>query len=193
MLVTPSSEAVVEKKSSVNKVSLEILKNSQENTCASLCFNKVAGIRPATLSKKEPLAQMSCCDLYYIYIILKWYFSKFLRTFFFTKHLWWLLLAVTFESIKLFTSAKHYESIFWIILSSFNFLIQPAVFEKCQLSGSNHQRCSIKTGVLRNFTKFTVKQLCQSLSFHKVAGLRPATLLKRDSDTGAFLWILWNF
>ena len=112
LLVTPSSEAVVQKKSSVNKVSLEISKNSQENTCASLFFNKVAGIRPATLSKKEPLAQMSCCDLYYIYIILKWYFSKFLRTFFFKKHLWWLLLAVTFESIKLFTSAKHYESIF---------------------------------------------------------------------------------
>ena len=118
-----------------------------------------------------------CLAVIYIIFILKWYFSKFLRTFFFTKHLWWLLLAVTFESIKLFTSAKYYESIFWIILSSFNFLIQPAVFEKCQLSGSNHQRCSIKTGVLRNFTKFTVKQLCQSLFFNIC--LRPATLWKK--------------
>ena len=32
--------------------------------------------------------------------------------------------------------------------------------------------------VLRNFAKFTGKHLCQSLSFNKVAGLKPATLLK---------------
>ena len=53
-----------------------------------------------------------------------------------------------------------------------------------------------KKGVLRNFTKFTGKHLCQSLilktpvpesHFNKVAGLRPATLLKRDSGTGVFL------
>ena len=30
----------------------------------------------------------------------------------------------------------------------------------------------------QNFTKFTGKHLCQCLFFHKVAGLRPATLLK---------------
>ena len=34
---------------------------------------------------------------------------------------------------------------------------------------SNHQRCSIKQGVLRNFTKFTGKELCQSLFINKVA------------------------
>ena len=36
-----------------------------------------------------------------------------------------------------------------------------------------------KKGVLRNFTKFTGKHLCQSLFFNKVAGLRPAFLLKK--------------
>ena len=36
-----------------------------------------------------------------------------------------------------------------------------------------------KKGVLRNFTKFTGKHLCQSLFFNKVAGLRAATLLKK--------------
>ena len=36
-----------------------------------------------------------------------------------------------------------------------------------------------KKGVLREFTKFTGKHLCQSLFFNKVAGLRPATLLKK--------------
>ena len=43
-----------------------------------------------------------------------------------------------------------------------------------------------KEGVLKNFTKFTGKQLCQGLIFNKVTGLRPATLLKRDSRTGVF-------
>ena len=36
-----------------------------------------------------------------------------------------------------------------------------------------------KKGALENFTKFIGKHLCQSLFFNKVAGLRPATLLKK--------------
>ena len=36
---------------------------------------------------------------------------------------------------------------------------------------SSHRRCSVKKGVLRNFAKFTGKDLCQSLFFNKVAGL----------------------
>ena len=37
-----------------------------------------------------------------------------------------------------------------------------------------------KKGVLRNFVKFTEKHLCQRHVFNKVAGLRPATLLKKS-------------
>ena len=37
----------------------------------------------------------------------------------------------------------------------------------------------MKKSVLRNFTKFTGKHLCQSLFFNKVAGFRLATLLKK--------------
>ena len=47
------------------------------------------------------------------------------------------------------------------------------------LSVGNHQRCSMKNGIFRNLTKFTGKHLCQSLLFNKVAGLKPATLLKK--------------
>ena len=36
-----------------------------------------------------------------------------------------------------------------------------------------------KKGVLRNFTKFTGKRLCQNLFFSKATGLKPATLLKK--------------
>ena len=44
---------------------------------------------------------------------------------------------------------------------------------------SNHQRCSMKKAVLRNFTKTSGKHLCQGLLFNKVAGLRLSTLLKK--------------
>ena len=44
---------------------------------------------------------------------------------------------------------------------------------------SIHRRCFVRKGVLRNFVKSTGKHLCQSLFFNKVAGLRPATLLKK--------------
>ena len=44
---------------------------------------------------------------------------------------------------------------------------------------SSHQRCSVRKGVLKNFAKFTGKHLCKSLFFNEVAGLRPATLLKK--------------
>ena len=45
--------------------------------------------------------------------------------------------------------------------------------------GSSHPEVFCKKGVLRNFTKFTGKRLCQSLFFNKVAGLRPSTLFKK--------------
>ena len=48
-----------------------------------------------------------------------------------------------------------------------------------ELVRSSHWRCSVKKGVLRNFPKFTRKHLCQILSFNKVTGLSPATLLKK--------------
>ena len=44
---------------------------------------------------------------------------------------------------------------------------------------SSHRRCSVRKDVLRNLEKSTGKHLCQSLFFNNVAGLRPATLLKK--------------
>ena len=44
---------------------------------------------------------------------------------------------------------------------------------------SSHQRRSVRKGVLRNFAIFRGKQLCQVLFFNKVAGPKPATLLKK--------------
>ena len=51
---------------------------------------------------------------------------------------------------------------------------------------SSHRKCSVKKSVLRNFAKFTGKHLCQSLFFNNVAGLRPATLLKKETLAQVF-------
>ena len=45
-----------------------------------------------------------------------------------------------------------------------------------------------KIGALKNFAIFTGKRLCWSL----LLSYRPATLLKRDIETGVFLRILRN-
>ena len=62
-----------------------------------------------------------------------------------------------------------------ILKQSYMKLTQLLVVQK-QLSGGVLQK-----GGLKNFTKFTGKQLCQSLFFNKVAGLRLAILLNENS------------
>ena len=47
-----------------------------------------------------------------------------------------------------------------------------------------------KKSVHKYSAKFIGKDLCQSFFFNKVASLRPATLLKRESYKVIFLWIL---
>ena len=79
--VVEAKEAVVQK-CSVKKVFLEISEHSQENTCARVSFfNKVAGLKPATLLKKRLWHR--CFPMNAV---------KFLRTPFHIEHLWWLLL-----------------------------------------------------------------------------------------------------
>ena len=53
--------------------------------------------------------------------------------------------------------------------------------KKVVLAISQNQPLEVfyKEKYFRNFTKFTGKHLCQSLFLNKVAGLRPATLLKK--------------
>ena len=69
---------------------------------------------------------------------------------------WWIVNDPSFPK----NSPKLIHIIIWQAINS-----RPEVF--------------CKKGVLRNFAKFTGKHLCQSFFFNKVAGLRPATLLKK--------------
>ena len=52
------------------------------------------------------------------------------------------------------------------------------IIVKCVISRRSRPDVFCKKGVLRNFAKFIGKHLCQRLFFNKVAGFRPATLLK---------------
>ena len=57
---------------------------------------------------------------------------------------------------------------------------------------SSHKRCFTEKAVLKNFAIFTGKHPGVRL-FKKSQAFKQATLLKRDSKTGVFLWILWIF
>ena len=63
------------------------------------------------------------------------------------------------------------------------FYLGPIISLNVQLYSSEAvaRRCSVKKVALGNFTKFIGKHLCQSLFFNKVAGLRLAILLKKES------------
>ena len=49
--------------------------------------------------------------------------------------------------------------------------VKPSDFRFATWLRSSHQEVFCEKGVLRNFTKFTGKHLCQSLFFNKVEGL----------------------
>ena len=51
----------------------------------------------------------------------------------------------------------------------------------------------IKISVLKNLAIFIGKHLCCKLFLRTLQVLKPASLLKEDSNTGVFLWILQNF
>ena len=77
-------------------VLVNFAKLTGNHLCQSLFFNKVAGLRPATLLKKR--LWHSCFPVN---------FAKFLRTSFLTEHLWWLLL-------KYFPGERNPQKVFLI-------------------------------------------------------------------------------
>ena len=76
-----------------------------------------------------------------------------------------------FETITTEYDDDKHES---LITTSYSDMIR-----KFQIFRSSHPEVFCEKGVLRNFAKFTGKQLCQSLFFNNIAGLRHATLLKK--------------
>ena len=60
-------------------------------------------------------------------------------------------------------------------------LLGTDTFMKSLKDRSSHRRCSVKKGVLTNFTRFTGKHPCQSLSFNKTEYLRTTASEKNAS------------
>ena len=83
----------------------------------------------------------------------------------------------------------------FVLALAHNFFITVKKWLLDSLSGFRNSlpRCPVKRGVLKNFTSFTGKQLCWNLFLINLEVFRPAALLKRDSNTGVFLWNSWNF
>ena len=100
-MICKISESVA-RRCSVKKVFLKISQNSQKNTCASLFFNKVAGLMPAIVLKKR--LQYKCLPVN---------FAKFLRTPFLKEHLRQLLLRFrTAWSFKMLDILSLYNNVF---------------------------------------------------------------------------------
>ena len=72
--------SIIEQKQSTEGVLLKSC-SKKFQLCQILFFNQVAGLRPATLLKKETLAQVFSCK-----------FCEISKNTFFTERLWWLLL-----------------------------------------------------------------------------------------------------
>ena len=90
---------------------------------------------------------------------------------------WAMILKKSFKGVflKIFVKKSgklHYPNFLSLLMRFWSFCLLKMIIT---VPGhrSNHQRCSVRKGVLRNFTKFTGKHQCQSLFFNKVTGLRP--------------------
>ena len=106
---------------------------------------------------------------------------------------------------KLLSCSKHFQINFflehlWGAVSAYRFsfstFIAPRSLMKrngLRLYRISYWRCSTKRAVLKNFAIFRGKHLCMSLFLKKLQAWRPATLLKRDSNTGAFPLNIANF
>ena len=167
-----------------------LTKFTGKNLCQSLFFNKVAGLRPATLFKKR--FWHKCFPVN---------FAKFLRTPFLTEHLRWLLLTWEWAFTKILDQqvSLDFPNISRELLQGEVYIFnikKTLIFEIfrnsmkifrgwIQLPEAVSRRCSVKKNFLKYFAKFTGIHLCHSLFFNKVAGLR--------LQTSDFLWNLWNF
>ena len=105
-------------------------------------------------------------------------------------------------------SPKNIYPLRWAVILSYNCLMnvsyslildvhEPILPSSCLLICHPYAE-AVSRGVLlktvhKNFTISTEKHLCWSLFLIKLQALVPATLLKIDSNTGFFTWILQNF
>ena len=142
--------------------------------------------RPETLQHygKNTLTQVFSCEISENF--KSTYFEEHLCTFAsFSNKM--MLRWYNLDEAHFFFTWYHFNECTYLVKVSFK--KGNSHLQECR--SSNH-RCSVRKGVLRNFTKFTGKHLCQSLFFNKVAGRRPATLLKERPWHSCLKKRLWH-
>ena len=133
-------------------------------------------------------------------------FSKAGWTFYYSNSLWFERVFSTPESSNYRESTvKILIWICWIKVDSIRMSMAPPVLStitsynmnsikfwqyKICIDQKQPSEVFCKNGVLKNFARG--QHLCWSLFVIKLQAFSPATLLKRDSNTGVFLWNLWN-
>ena len=123
-------------------------------------FNKVASPQGCNFIKKK--LQQRC---------FKGKFAKFLRK---------LILKTICKQVLLTMLSKYsWDNIAQETFSTGAMLAQTTY-------RSSHQRCSVKKCVLKNFTLFTGKHLCWSLSLIKLQGLQPSNFIKKRLQHRSF-------
>ena len=119
---------------------LEISQNSQGNTCARVSFNKIAGLRPATLLKKK-LGSKTCNFVKKVTLapVFSFEFSEISKNTFLKEH-----LLETASAIKMMWSVRlsAIQTHFWNLISRriktinsndlFNCFIKSELSTKCQ-------------------------------------------------------------
>ena len=126
------------------KVFWSFTKFTGKHLCQSLFFNKVEGLTSATTLERK---------LWHSFFLED--FAKFLRIPFYRP------LAASVKNMHL--GSKQLKALINTPCLKANEMMQNSV-GNCWLGSSNRKR-SIKKGVLKNFVKFQVKHLCQSLFF----------------------------
>ena len=109
-------------------------------------------------------------------------FEKFFGTSYFSEHLQWLLLTVSDFQPAILIKKRFWQRYFSLNFAKFlRTSLDRTPLNDCFLSSEVVVRCSVKKIFLKILQNSQEKNMCRSLFFNKIADLRPATLLKRDS------------
>ena len=146
------------------------MQNSQENTCTGVFFLINCRLNACNFIKKRILYRKNISGrMLPMYEFSMWDSAK-------------------WERRDHFICKKPYMISIWylFLFSSLSFTLD--FFKTFPGVRRSHLQMFFEIDVLKNFAIFTGKQLCWNLFLiNKVPGL------KRDSNTGIFLWILRNF
>ena len=141
------------------------------------CFVKKVFLKNSKNSQENTSARVS--------FLIKLQALGLLRSTLIIEHLWWLLLMAFFFFAK---GKRVIKCNFVNIVVGIKIIFLWKCLSNCEVSFQKQPpEVFCEKSILKNFTKFKGKHLCWSLFLINLHASSPATLLKRDSNTGVFL------